>query len=325
MSSVSINPPKTPVTKGSEGTASATLPNVCKMPGAPFVPTPLPNIGKSGSSPKNYTKTVTVEGATVAIRGASFGSQGDAASKGTGGGLISANTHGPSKFIGPGTMDVRFEGKSVHLLGEPMMNNCGPSGSPANAATLAGVLQRTSSIKSQLSAEMKIHCAIYRCDEDIKPRKGEKCKELGKRKHACMEHKLRDHEPYIYSETWVVMTTPPQLVVSNTRTSPFGGQSKSNIWQAVKLAKYAFKNYEPGKGFLRRPDVIFRDESGNLKIIDAKFPCNGNPKPLIPDTRKSAYEEITATENNHVDSGRSTRVESLSPEDIDEEKCPPEQ
>jgi hypothetical protein len=54
---VSINPPKTPVTEGSSGIAAATLPNVCKMPGppAPFVPTPLPNIGKSDNLPDvNY-------------------------------------------------------------------------------------------------------------------------------------------------------------------------------------------------------------------------------------------------------------------------------
>jgi hypothetical protein len=87
MASVAVNSPKTPVHEGSSGVAAATVPNVCKMPGppAPFVPTPLPNIGKSGDSPKGYTKNVTVEGKCVAIAGASFGSQGDIASKGTGG------------------------------------------------------------------------------------------------------------------------------------------------------------------------------------------------------------------------------------------------
>ncbi len=57
---VAVNPPKTPVTEGSSGMSPATLPNVCKMPGppAPFVPTPLPNIGKSGDSPSGYSKTV---------------------------------------------------------------------------------------------------------------------------------------------------------------------------------------------------------------------------------------------------------------------------
>ena len=138
---VSINPPKTPCTKESRGIAKATIPNICKMPGppAPFVPAPLPNIGKSSLSPKGYSKKVKIEGKTVAIRGATFKSIGDIASKGTGGGLISANTHGVTKFITPGSMDVKIEGKNVHLLGEPMLNNCGPSGSPPNTgATMQG-------------------------------------------------------------------------------------------------------------------------------------------------------------------------------------------
>lgn len=145
MPSVSVNPPKTPVTKGSNGIATATIPNVCKMPGppAPFVPVPLPNIGKSAMSPKDYSQDVTIEGKAVAIKGSTFESMGDMASKGTGGGLISANTHGITKFVGPGSMDVKIEGKNVQLLSDPMLNNCGPSGSPPNAATLVGVLQPT--------------------------------------------------------------------------------------------------------------------------------------------------------------------------------------
>lgn len=139
---VGVNPPKTPVTTGSNSIATATLPNICKMPGppAPFVPAPLPNIGKSGDKPKGYSKKVKVGGKPVAIKGASFGSMGDVASKGTGGGLVSSNTHGPCKFIGPGSMDVKFEGKNVHLLSDPVTNNGGGSGSPANAATMMGVL-----------------------------------------------------------------------------------------------------------------------------------------------------------------------------------------
>lgn len=143
MSNVSVNSPKTPVTEGTNGLAAATLPNVCKMPGppAPFVPSPLPNVGKSGTDPKNYSKSVTIEGKKVAIKGATFGSVGDVASKGTGGGLISANVEGPTSFVGPGSMDVKIEGKNVQLLGDPMLNNCGPGGNPANAATLMGVIQ----------------------------------------------------------------------------------------------------------------------------------------------------------------------------------------
>jgi hypothetical protein len=143
MPSVSINPPKTPVTKGSNGIAAATLPNMCKMPGppAPFVPTPLPNIGKSGMSPDGYSTTVEIEGNAVAITGASFGSMGDIASKGLGGGLISMNCEGPTKFLGPGSLTVLIQGKNVQLLTDQMFNNNGPSGSPPNAATMQGLLQ----------------------------------------------------------------------------------------------------------------------------------------------------------------------------------------
>jgi uncharacterized Zn-binding protein involved in type VI secretion len=142
MPSVAVNPPKTPVTKGSNSVAPATIPNVCKMPGppAPFVPTPLPNIGRSALSPKGYSKKVKIEGNPVAIKGANFASQGDIASKGTGGGIVSSNTHGPTKFVGPGSLNVKIEGKNVHYLGDPMVNNCGPSGSPPNSATLMGVV-----------------------------------------------------------------------------------------------------------------------------------------------------------------------------------------
>ena len=140
---VAVNPPKTPVTKGSSGMAAATVPNICKMPGppAPFVPTPLPNIGTSDNSPQGYSTTVTIEGQPVAIKGATFNSKGDVASQGTGGGIVSMNVQGPCSFVGPGSMNAMIEGKAVQLLGDPMLNNCGPSGSPANAATLGGLLQ----------------------------------------------------------------------------------------------------------------------------------------------------------------------------------------
>ena len=143
MGTVSVNPPKTPVTKGSNGLAPATLPNVCKMPGppAPFIPVPLPNIGKSGDSPQGYSTKVKIDGQAVAIQGASFNSMGDIASKGTGGGLISMNTHGPTKFVAPGSLNVKIEGKNVQLLGDQMLSNCGPSGSPPNSACMAGEIQ----------------------------------------------------------------------------------------------------------------------------------------------------------------------------------------
>ncbi|HYO68941.1 MAG TPA: PAAR-like domain-containing protein, partial [Archangium sp.] len=146
--------------------------NVCKMPGppAPFVPTPLPNIGKSGTNPKNYSKSVTIEGKKVAIRGATFGSMGDVASKGTGGGVVSSNVEGPTSFVGPGSMDVKIEGKNVQLLGDPMLNNCGPSGSPANAATMMGLIQANGLVTAVTGEEPcplcgKEHGALAETDE----------------------------------------------------------------------------------------------------------------------------------------------------------------
>jgi hypothetical protein len=137
MSSISVNPPKTPVTGGSGGKSLATTPNVCKMPGppAPFVPTPLPNLGTSGDRLTDGTVTVEFEGQTVAIKGSYFMSQpsGDVASQGTGGGLISSQTQGKTEWLAPGSMDVKAEGKNIQLLGDTMGNN---GGSPVNAATM---------------------------------------------------------------------------------------------------------------------------------------------------------------------------------------------
>jgi hypothetical protein len=90
--------------------------------------------------PKGFSKTVQVEGHDVAIAGASFGSIGDIASKATGGGIVSNNVEGPTKFIGPGSLTVHIEGRNVQLLSDIMSNNNGPAGSPPNAATMAGTI-----------------------------------------------------------------------------------------------------------------------------------------------------------------------------------------
>jgi uncharacterized Zn-binding protein involved in type VI secretion len=125
--SVGVNPPKTPVTEGSMDMAPATLPNICKMPGppAPFVPTPLPNLGRSSENLTDGTVTVKFEGKKVAIKGAYYLStlSPDLASKGTGGGLVSATEEGKTQFVAPGSMNVKAEGKNIQLLGDAMTNN----------------------------------------------------------------------------------------------------------------------------------------------------------------------------------------------------------
>jgi len=153
MSSIGVNPPHTPVTEGSGGKALATTPNVCKMPGppAPFVPTPLPNLGTSGDSLTDATTTVKFEGKKVAIKGSYFMSQpsGDVASQGTGGGLISSKVQGKTEWLAPGSMDVKADGKNIQLLGDAMGNN---GGSPVNAATM-----------KELQAAIGFYVAIELC------------------------------------------------------------------------------------------------------------------------------------------------------------------
>jgi uncharacterized Zn-binding protein involved in type VI secretion len=105
----------------------ANVPNVCKMPGppAPFVPTPLPNIGRSADRLNDATTTVKIEGKKVAIKGSHYMSQPspDVASQGTGGGIVSAKTQGKTEFVAPGSMDVKAEGKNIQLVGDAMTNN----------------------------------------------------------------------------------------------------------------------------------------------------------------------------------------------------------
>lgn len=161
MSSVAVNPPKTPVTAGSQDKAPATLPNVCKMPGppAPFVPTPLPNIGRSEDSIDGYTTTVLFEKKRVAIKGATYKSTGspDAASKGTGGGIISSVEQGKTAFAAPGSMNVKAEGKNIQLLGDAMTNN---GSNPNNSGTIPGNIQGPDEVK-----DLAVRLCVEFCNE----------------------------------------------------------------------------------------------------------------------------------------------------------------
>ena len=193
--SVGINPPKTPITKGSNGVSVAALPNMCKMPGppAPFVPAPLPNVGNSNGDEKGYSTTVLVEGKAVAIKGASYGSKGDMPSKGTGGGLVSATVHGATKIVGPGSMNVKIEGKNVQLLGDFTTNNNG--GAPNTANPASGTLQAPEVPKSTEDVLQEVCCE---CDAEVEPDTGpdncDSCATLGEKKHQCCEEKIASKE-----------------------------------------------------------------------------------------------------------------------------------
>lgn len=321
MPSVAIHPPKTPVTKGSLGVAKATLPNVCKMPGppAPFVPSPLPNIAKSGMSTKGYSKKVKIEGNTVAIRGATFQSMGDVASKGTGGGLISANTHGVAKFITPGSLTVKIEGKSVHLLGEPMLNNCGASGSPPNTgATLSGIDQA-----DKPGMEKTLEQIAKDCEEEVESdpeHKDKNCRDRGTEKHKCCDRKIEEkrdkNDPQrVYSDGAFDKNTGEMI----GRNNPVRGGIPSRVPrtrgaimnQAIGFAKSTGSKIGPMIGSMlsgkKFPDVVVAADSskppgpGNTKAVyDFKFPCPKDKPPKWGDNGKQGrtYNEMLSPEQS---------------------------
>lgn len=312
MPSVAVNPPKTPVTKGSNGIAAATIPNVCKMPGppAPFVPTPLPNIGQSGKTPKGYSTSVKVEGQPVAIKGASFGSSGDIASKGTGGGIISNNAEGPTKFLGPGSFNTKFEGKNVQLLADPMLNNCGPAGSPANAATLAGLLQSPAAVAAGVYKEANEVCKIH-CD----------CVANGDASQGCIDKELfrQDAQSGFTEKTksevpFNMKTDPPSPYMSRsdprrqTRNWRIGGSRRPDAivvrnpalpWSGDNIAaviecKWGADDWQPGQ----RP-AYERIAGGKDKVIvlnDSNCQCPEDPRrqPVpVPVTERSREPKRT--------------------------------
>ena len=114
------------------------------MPGppAPFVPTPLPNIGKSGNSPKDYSQGVTIEG-TPSPSGRDLQIDGRCRQPGYRGGLISSNVEGPTSFVGPGSLRREDRGQERAAAGRPDAEQGGPGGTPPNAATMMGIIQRT--------------------------------------------------------------------------------------------------------------------------------------------------------------------------------------
>ncbi len=123
----------TVVHKKSDGIAICSMPDVCKTPtpSGP-VPIPYPNLAMSKDLVKG-SKTVKVDGQPVALKDSEFAtSTGDEA--GSVGGIASGVTKGKAKFINY-SMDIKFEGKNVARLTDPMtMNGNGP-----NTSTVAEI------------------------------------------------------------------------------------------------------------------------------------------------------------------------------------------
>jgi hypothetical protein len=104
------------------GGMSIAFPDVCKTPAGPAViPIPYPNVGKA-SDTSGGPATVTVDGKMPMVQGATYAtSAGDEAGT-AGGGVVSNRIQAPCEFIVV-SFDVRFEGKGVARLGDPLFHN----------------------------------------------------------------------------------------------------------------------------------------------------------------------------------------------------------
>ena len=110
------------IAHGGSGGQSIVLPDVCKTPspGGP-VPIPYPNIGRA-SDASDGPKTVVIEGNMPMVKGAKYRmSSGDEAGT-AGGGVASNSTKGACEFM-MYSFDVKFEGKNVCRLGDPLFHN----------------------------------------------------------------------------------------------------------------------------------------------------------------------------------------------------------
>lgn len=106
--------------KGSGG-MSIVFPDVCKTPSpAGPIPIPYPNIGKSSDTSGGPTKVKT-DGKMPMVKGAKYSmTSGDEA--GSAGGVVSSSTKGEAEFM-MYSFDVKFEGKNVCRLGDPLFHN----------------------------------------------------------------------------------------------------------------------------------------------------------------------------------------------------------
>jgi hypothetical protein len=106
---------------GSNG-MSTVFPDVCKTPspGGP-IPIPYPNIGKS-SDASGGPSSVTTDGKMPMVKGATYSTSGGDEAGTAGGGVVSNSTKGECEFM-MYSFDVKFEGKNVCRLGDPLFHN----------------------------------------------------------------------------------------------------------------------------------------------------------------------------------------------------------
>ena len=100
---------------------SIVFPDVCKTPtpGGP-IPIPYPNIGKASDTMQG-PNTVKTDGSMPMVKGAKYiMTTGDEA--GSVGGVMSSTVKGECEFM-MYSFDVKFEGKNVCRMGDPLFHN----------------------------------------------------------------------------------------------------------------------------------------------------------------------------------------------------------
>ena len=106
--------------KGSGG-FSTVFPDVCRTPvRSSVVPIPYPNIGKASDTTKG-PKSVKTDGQMPMIKGAKYSkSTGDEAGSKKG---VASGTHKDECEFMMYSFDIKFEGKNVCRLGDPLFHN----------------------------------------------------------------------------------------------------------------------------------------------------------------------------------------------------------
>ena len=106
--------------KGSGG-MSIVFPDVCKTPTpAGPVPIPYPNIGMASDTSKG-PKKVKTDGKMPMVKGAKY-SQTSGDEAGSAKGVVSSDQKGVAEFM-LYSFDVKFEGKNVCRMGDPLFHN----------------------------------------------------------------------------------------------------------------------------------------------------------------------------------------------------------
>jgi hypothetical protein len=219
---------------------------------------------------------------------------------------VSNNAEGPTKFLAPGSLNVQIEGKNVQFLGDQMLNNCGPGGSPANSATMVGVLQPPAvTFRGDLDA------LAEKCNKDTNAKNNhcpggpplDACTALGTAKHKCCERAIKNYNkrtagsPY-RSEVPFSNGTPPKRLTGSADARARAAADKA--FKAAKASNASTKGvwakaYFSGGGAAFKADVLVQDGNGGYsKAYDFKFNCKDAGTPgLMKDSQVKKYRAAT--------------------------------